>query len=155
MSPKFAAGAADPTIEALIPHREGMLLVERILMISERSAAAEAVVNEGWPTARPQGVDALVLIELVAQTAGLSVGWKVKRGGTQGSVQQGRGWMVGIKRASFSVDPIAIGTRLVIETDIAFEFEQLTEISGVIRADGVMLAKVRLQVVHQMPDEAD
>jgi len=155
MSPKLAAGVPDTTIEALIPHREGMLLIERILQLSERSATAETVVNPGWPTARAQGVDALVLIELVAQTAGLSVGWKVKRSGTQGSVQQGRGWMVGIKQASFLVDPIAIGTRLIIETDIAFEFEQLTEINGVIRADDTVMAEIRLQVVHQMLDRAD
>lgn len=143
------------TIEALIPHRKGMLLIDRIISLSERSATAETVVRAQWPTARAEGVDALVLIELVAQTAGLSVGWKIKHRGALGDAQEGRGWMVGVKNASFNVNPIAVGTRLIVETRVAFEFEQLTEISGVILSDDVTMAEVRLQVVHEEPARTD
>lgn len=151
MSKTPAGSANGMTIEALIPHRKGMLLIDRIICLSEQSASAETVVRAQWPTARSQGVDALVLIELVAQTAGLSVGWKIKRNGSKGDVQEGRGWMVGVKHASFKVDPIALGTRLTVETRVAFEFEQLTEINGVILNDDVPVAEVRLQVMHEEP----
>lgn len=138
-------------VEELIPHRQEMLLIGRIIDVSAQSATAEAVVGLHWPTARPEGIDALVLIELVAQTAGLSVGWKIKQRRSDASAAKGRGWMVGVKAARFTVDPIAIDTRLTIETQIAFEFEQLTEISGRVHTGQTLIAEVRLQVVHEEP----
>ena len=63
--------------------------------------------------------------------------------------------MVGVKHAGFKVDPIALGTRLIVETRVAFEFEQLTEISGVILSDDAAMAEVRLQVVHEEPVKTD
>ncbi|MDO9228047.1 MAG: hypothetical protein Q7U03_00635 [Syntrophales bacterium] len=87
----------DMEIEALIPHRDRMRLIGEIMAVDDDRAVTLSAVTEEWPLYRDGSVDALVTIELVAQTAALMEGWtrlKSGRGGTSG-------WLVGIKTADF------------------------------------------------------
>ncbi|MEN8752643.1 MAG: hypothetical protein AB1Z18_07690, partial [Desulfobacterales bacterium] len=57
--------------ENILPHRDRMLLVDSIIEVDDNGAVTRSVVTEKWPFFDGQNVRALVLIELVAQTAGI------------------------------------------------------------------------------------
>ena len=84
-------------IEAMIPHRDRMRLIDAVIAVDDLRAVTAATATEDWPLYRDGFVDALVTIELVAQTAALLEGWKRLRTG-RGSAT---GWLVGIKSADF------------------------------------------------------
>ena len=66
---------SDISIEDLLPHRDRMLLIDEILEVNHNMAVTSATVTERWPFFNGSGVAALVLIEVVAQTAGVNNGW--------------------------------------------------------------------------------
>ena len=61
------------TIEEILPHRGRMLLIEEVLVADGEKAVTRSTVSERWPLTDARGVDALVLIELAAQTAGITM----------------------------------------------------------------------------------
>ena len=60
--------AAMPLInlEDVIPHRDGMLLVGRILEVDEEKAVSESIATGKWPLVMEGFVNSLVTVELVA-----------------------------------------------------------------------------------------
>lgn len=134
-------------IEELIPHRDRMKLVGGILAVDDTTAVTVSVATEKWPTAGRSGVCALTLVELVAQTAGVCIGWRElqKHGNTKG----GRGWLVGVKQAVFKLDPIPLGVKMVTSTQKTFCFDGLSEITGEVQMGEALIAAVTLQVVQE------
>ena len=137
----------DIRIEDLIPHRDRMKLVDEILAVDDTTAVTLSVVSEKWPTAGGGGACAVTLVELVAQTAGICIGWRELR--KHGNTKGGRGWLVGIKKAVFMKDPIPLGARVVTSAEKKFSFEGLSEITGTVRIGEEPIADVTLQVVQE------
>jgi predicted hotdog family 3-hydroxylacyl-ACP dehydratase len=137
----------DISIEDLIPHRDQMKLVDKILTVDDSIAVTESEVSEKWPAAGTRGVCAVTLVELVAQTAGVCIGWRElqKHGNTEG----GRGWLVGIKQATFIQDPIPFGAKMITSTKRKFSFEGLSEITGTVSIGKNSIANIILQVVQE------
>ena len=54
--------ASDLTLQDLLPHREGMLLIEEVLQVERRRAVVRCTVRPTWPMAGPEGADALILV---------------------------------------------------------------------------------------------
>ncbi len=80
-------------IEALIPHRDRMKLINGVLDVNADIAVTSALVTERWPLCHGSTVDPIVLIEIVAQTASVYISWK--KGADKGV--SGGGWLVGVK----------------------------------------------------------
>ena len=81
----------------LIPHRDGMKLIDTILAVDEHRAVTRSVVSERWPLVEDGCASPILLVELVAQTAGVNNGWaRIKKKGLH---SEKKGWLVGIKRA--------------------------------------------------------
>ena len=134
----------DIDIEDLIPHRGRMKLVEEILAVDAKSAETAATVNENWPTYKDGAVNALVLIELVAQSAGVCVGWdELTR---LGKKVAGKGWIVGIKKTSFSIDSIPLHTRIVTKMWERLADRDYAEIEGYSTIGDEKVSRVILQV---------
>ncbi|RLC00730.1 MAG: hypothetical protein DRI57_31950, partial [Deltaproteobacteria bacterium] len=57
-------------IEELIPHRDRMKLIDRIIEVDDETALTESVVTREWPLYDGNSVNSIILIELAAQTAG-------------------------------------------------------------------------------------
>ena len=135
------------SLEEILPHRGRMLLIDAVTSVGEAHAVTESVVKESFPTADGQGVSPLVLVELAAQTAGIcnSIGRIQKEGrGTET-----KGWLVGVKRASFFVEgSIAFGSRLVVRSENRHEFDLLREVSCVVHLDGTLLGEITLQLIQ-------
>ena len=69
-------------IEDLLPQRDRMLLIDEILEIDDKIAVTRATVTDQWPFFDGQAVVSLILIELVAQTAGINNSWvRIKKRG--------------------------------------------------------------------------
>ena len=63
-------------LDKLMPHREPMRLVKRVMDVGRDWAITESVVREGWPLCRGDSVNPVVLVELVAQSATVFLGWR-------------------------------------------------------------------------------
>lgn len=140
------------TAEALLPHRGRMLLVGEILSLDDEQATTLSVAHRDWPLFKDGTINPLILVELVAQTAGVHNG--LRRLKTRGDDSETRGWLVGVKKAVFHVDAIALGEPVTTTARNAFVFENLREITGTASINGRLAAEVTLQVV-EAGDPAD
>jgi predicted hotdog family 3-hydroxylacyl-ACP dehydratase len=135
-----------PSIEELIPHRGRMLLIDEIITIDGESAASRATPTDQWPLSDGVAVNSLLLIELVAQTSGLSNGLECLN--IEGRKARISGWLVGIKHAQLKLPAIALGSEIVTETRNSFKFEGFREIEGCCKLGQEVIGEVTLQVVR-------
>jgi len=137
---------ADILAEDLLPHRGRMKLVDEIIEVDEEKAVTRATVTDQWPFFDGKAVNSLVLIELVAQTAGISN----SLGGIKkhGKNFKKRGWLVGIKQSRFYIDTISLGTQIITRSENQFEFENYREILGTAKIESKIAGEVRLQLIQ-------
>jgi predicted hotdog family 3-hydroxylacyl-ACP dehydratase len=136
----------DINIEDLLPHRDRMLLIDEILEVDHNRAVTCATVTDRWPFFNGSGVDPLVLIEVVAQTAGINNGWvRIQK---HGKDSEKKGWLVGIKQSQFYVDTLAINDRIITIAENKFEYEGYRQIVGIAKIGSQVIGKVALQVIQ-------
>lgn len=136
----------DIKIEDLLPHRDRMLLIDEILAVDHSMAVTCATVTDCWPFFNGNSVDSLVLIEVVAQTAGINNGWvRIQK---HGKDSEKKGWLVGIKQSRFFVDTLALNTRIITRAENQFEFEGYRQIFGTARIGSEIVGEVALQVIQ-------
>ncbi len=136
----------NPSITDLIPHRGRMLLIQEIVEVDADAAISRAVVSRQWPLTGDNGASPLLIVELVAQTSGLSNG--LDRLMQEGQGTETKGWLVGIKKAAFLVDLLALGAVVETRAENSFKFEGFREIEGSASIDGKVVGQVTLQVVR-------
>jgi predicted hotdog family 3-hydroxylacyl-ACP dehydratase len=136
----------NPSITDLIPHRGRMLLIQEIVRVDGNAAVSRAVVSDHWPLTGDSGVSPLLIVELVAQTSGLSNG--LDRLIQEGQGTETKGWLVGIKKAAFFTDALALGAVVETRAENRFKFEGFREIEGSSSIDGKLVGQVTLQVVR-------
>ncbi|MDY6792970.1 MAG: hypothetical protein SWH54_17025 [Thermodesulfobacteriota bacterium] len=133
-------------IERLIPHRDRMKLIGEIIESDDEKAVTESVVAKKWPLFTETGVSSLIIIELVAQTASVCIGYKELK--KNGEKLGGKGWLVGIKNASFFLDKIALNSRITTCSRINFSFDNYTQILGTAKTGEKLVGEVNLQVLR-------
>ena len=132
--------------EDYLPHRDRMRLIDEIIEVNEKSAVTQATVTDQWPFFSNESVNSLVLIELVAQTAGISNCWEGIR--KHGELFVTKGWLVGIKRSHFHIHAIALNTLITTRTENQFIFENFIEILGTVEIESKIVAEIWLQLVQ-------
>jgi predicted hotdog family 3-hydroxylacyl-ACP dehydratase len=135
-------------IENLIPHRDRIKMISEVLEITPQSAVAGAIVSSHWPLCDGNAVSPIVLIEIVAQTGAAIDGYKRKLQGKNG----GKGWLVGIKNASFNVAEIPVGTHIVASVGSSYTFDMYSVIKGTVKAGEKILAEIVLQALRMNED---
>jgi predicted hotdog family 3-hydroxylacyl-ACP dehydratase len=134
----------DIDIRDLIPHRDGMMLIGSILEVDEHRAVTCSVVSDQWPLVEKGYANPILLVELIAQTAGVNNGWaRIKKRGLHSDK---KGWLVGIKRADFFIDRIPVDTAIEACAENNFEYDNFREIRGTASVGGKIAARVILQV---------
>ena len=103
--------AVRAAVERLVPHRGGMLWLERIVSCTDDGAVAEAVVREDHPFLDGAGVPAWVGIEYMAQCIAAWAGGQALTKGKPVSP----GFLLGTRRYECRRPVLAVGTRLRIE----------------------------------------
>jgi predicted hotdog family 3-hydroxylacyl-ACP dehydratase len=139
----------DINIDDLLPHRDRMKLVDEVIEVNEHTAVTRSTVTENWPLFEENYVNPIVLIELVAQTAGISLGWTELK--NREINPKGKGWLVGIKEAAFYLEGIPLNSRIITESRKVFDFDNYKEISGIARIKGEIAGKIIVQVVQSDP----
>jgi predicted hotdog family 3-hydroxylacyl-ACP dehydratase len=134
----------DIYIEDLIPHRNRMKLIDEIVELDDAHCVTAATVSPGWPLVEDGHIDPIILIELAAQTAGVSFGWHEYR---QGKPTSGRlGWLVGIKNAVFYTDAIPMRARITMTVEGRKNGGTYAEISCTALVGSEAMARMQLQV---------
>jgi predicted hotdog family 3-hydroxylacyl-ACP dehydratase len=131
-------------LDQVLPHRNGMRLIDRLISADHRQAIVEATPAKHWPLRQSNHISSLVAVELGAQTAGVLVGSQARR--TKGASLHGKGWLVGIKNATFHQDRFQIGTTLRIRACWGFSYQTFHEIETVVFVNETPAASAMLQV---------
>jgi predicted hotdog family 3-hydroxylacyl-ACP dehydratase len=139
-------------IENLIPHRERLKLIDAIISVDQKHAVCTATVKESWPLLSGEGVCAIVLVELAAQTSGICIGWneKLKTGRPQG---EAGGWLVGVKKAHFHVDKIPLNTCITIRSENRLVVENYKEVAATARVGQTLVSEIVLQILLATRDD--
>jgi len=133
-------------LDDLLPHRGAMRLVDEVVAVDSEHAVTRARVALHWPGLGPTGLSPEVLIELMAQTAGVHNGWvRLNDEGPEGDT---RGWLVGIKSARLGTAPIPVGATLVTRAENTYAFDNFREVSGSVTLDGEELARAVMQLLR-------
>ena len=129
----------------LLPHKGKMLLINDIVEISEEVAVSRTRVSENWPLVAHQTASPLLIVELVAQTAGLSNGYTLIN--RKGRDVNKKGWVVGIKKAQFYTDQLPVGAAIDTRAENTFKFDEFVEVEGDAKIGGRLIGEVVLQVM--------
>ena len=135
-----------PNIEELLPHRDRMLLIDEIIELDNTSAVTRATVTDQWPFFDGKTVDSLILIELIAQTAGINNGWVRLK--THGQDSEKKGWLVGIKQSRLFVDAVFLNDLIITKAENQFEYENYRHIAGVASIGSKIVGEVTLQLIQ-------
>jgi predicted hotdog family 3-hydroxylacyl-ACP dehydratase len=147
----IADGNIPMDVEALIPHRDRMKLIDGILDISDEGATTTARVSDRWPLYEAGSVDSIVLIELVAQTAAVHISGR-REGGR--NTADRRGWMVGIKKADFFRDRIPVDTVLKTAVKNLNKMDLYSVLAGEVYAGADLLCRAQIQVLRESDNES-
>lgn len=139
-----AGNAGKYTLEELLPHRNGMLLLGVVVEVDSTQAITVSRVRPEWPMADAYGVAPLICVELAAQTAGVCNGWdRIQHRGLDSDQM---GWLVAVKRADFFLEHLPFGLELLATAKNTLVFEQFREVESEIHASDQLVAKVVLQL---------
>ncbi len=130
-------------LEKYLPHRGNMLLIDDIVRVDEASAVTKATVKNSWPLFAKGHASPFVLIELVAQTAGIIEG-RMELTRNSGAT---KGFIVGIKNTEFFVGNIPENTIVTAFCEKGFEFDNYMQFNGGAEIDGEKAAQVVIQVI--------
>jgi len=135
---------SDLTLEDMLPHRNGMLLIREVLEVDKRQARTVSRVAESWPLADAHGVHPLVLVEIAAQTAGVCNGWD--RIQSKGLDSDQMGWLVAVKKADFFIESLAFGDTITAWAENTYSFENLREVSCELYRNNQTIGRATLQL---------
>ncbi len=132
------------SIEDILPHRGDMLLIDDILEVDSKHAITASVIKKSCPLMDADGVQALIMVELAAQSAGVCNGLdRIKK---QGIDSEKMGWLVGIKRAVFHVEKIPVGSKVITHSKNVHNYDKLREVSAVVYLDEKLIGEIILQL---------
>ena len=95
-------------------------------------------------------MDALVLIEIAAQTAGISCSWT--RLQQKGPDSEQKGWIVAVKRANLHLAVLPFGAHIRAEGRNTISYGGFQEVAATMFMDDVCIAEVVLQL-YQTQEE--
>lgn len=137
-----------PPIEEILPHRHGMLLVERILSWDASRAAVSATPDAAGWYAEAGGMPSRIGIELMAQAIATHVGVTAWERGEPPK----KGVLLGARSYRASVSYFPAGSGLVVTAVKAFSDESgMGAYDATIALDDAEVAKARI-IVFEPPD---
>jgi predicted hotdog family 3-hydroxylacyl-ACP dehydratase len=134
-------------VEDFILQRDRMKLIDEIISVDELSSVSESVVSPAWPLCENGYVHPIIIIELVAQTAGINIKWNDTGTGERSAKDDnGGGVLVGIKKAVFHVNRIDVYS--IVRTCSIKKYSQMSyaEFSGSVTMGEQVLGEVLLQL---------
>ncbi len=100
----------------LLPHREGMLLLDHAIEGDESCISAEAIIHKEGLFVHDGKIGSWTLLEYMAQTMGLWACWQAKLKG----LPQPVGFLLGTRKLSIKVPFIDVGTKLTFRAELIY-----------------------------------
>lgn len=138
----------DNDILRYLPHRPPMLLVNRLLEVSQTHAIAKVFIDEQTPFISDRGVSAVIGIEYMGQTAALIAGYQLEQGLTEPHL----GFLLGTRAFSIEQDYFLPNQSLIVECrEKALVGDSLATFDCIIRLDSEseVIAKASLSVFRK------
>jgi predicted hotdog family 3-hydroxylacyl-ACP dehydratase len=132
----------DIEIEKILPHRDRLKLIDGILEADDEKAITVSVVNERWPLYNGNSVNPIILIELIAQTCGIAVGYKKYKETGKGVY----GWIVGVKQVDFFIYEIPLGSHLISKATPNYDHGGYIVFTGTVELDGKKISSMEIQL---------
>lgn len=140
-----------PPIEELLPHRGGMLFVERLLSWDAAQATVRAVPSASAWYAEPAGMPSRIGVELMAQAIGAHVGVTAWSRGEPPK----RGVLLGTRSYRSTLAHFPAGVPLSVKATIEFvDPSGMGAYDCVIELDGAEVAKARIMAYEPADFEA-
>jgi predicted hotdog family 3-hydroxylacyl-ACP dehydratase len=134
-------------VGCLVPHREPIRFVDRLIECAEDSVVAEAVLKADNVLADVDGsIHSVIFIELIAQTYAAFKGYLEGAGGNPAR----KGFLVAVRDLVIT-GALAVGDRAIIKVKTGTTFGAFAVIDGTVIKDGVRLASANLKL--WTPDE--
>lgn len=106
----------DPQLFELIPHREPMLLINKVVEVSDCCSESIVLIDDKTPFFESgAGVPAWIGLEYMGQTSALIAGHQIK----QGTIEPHLGFLMGSRKYQSDVSYFKPQTTLVIRCDQA------------------------------------
>ena len=134
--------AFGPVID-YVPHRPPMLLVDRIVEVTEHGAVCAATWQPDCVLAVDGRVPASAAIELVAQACAVFLGVRGQRAGGPPHV----GMIAACREVAFAVDDFAIGDTLTIAIHCVFGQPPMASFTARVRHGDAEVATMELSVI--------
>lgn len=143
--------------EHYLPHEAPMVLLDRVLHVTEETAQCSVVVSENSvlaPFLNARGaLPAWYAIELIAQTVGVWSGWHGAQSGEPPQV----GMLLGARAVKCSLPEFASGSELMISVSMVLRDAKIASFEGVIsikqEEDNQQVATGRLNTYQPDKDE--
>jgi predicted hotdog family 3-hydroxylacyl-ACP dehydratase len=131
-------------IDAFMPHRGRMKLIEDLVEVDEEHCVARAVPRTEWPLCGPDGIGAVIIVELIAQTTSAYVGWKKRHEKELG----GAGFLVGIRHAELLTDHLPLDVPVLISCTKALDMDTYGVFDGKVQTDALVYGTASIQVYN-------
>jgi Predicted 3-hydroxylacyl-(acyl carrier protein) dehydratase len=129
-------------IDDLIPHRDRMKLIDAVAEIDEQHCVCRTTITDRWPLQIGNHVRSVIIVELVAQSAGILLRWRCRHERFCGSI----GWLVGVRKATFREQSMPIGVTLGIMNTLLMMRGTYATVLGVVRSGDRIVGEVEVQV---------
>lgn len=139
-------GAEFP-LEDYLLQRDRMMLIDVIVDTDGEKATTRSVTTRQWPLYENGGINPIVIVELVAQTAGASIRFEEIRT-RKDENNKGGGFIVGIKEAFFFMPAIPVDTTIITHSSKERVHLNYAEYSGFSTVDNTEAGRVTLQVLR-------
>ena len=131
-------------VEQFIPHRNSMKLIDDIISADDNEITVKCRVTKNWPLFQEGTVNAVVLVEVLAQTAAAGIGWRERHRDTVN-----RGYLVGLKKCRFYASSVPVDSELVAYSRVLRESDNYAVIGGNVSAGDTLLFEGQVQVVRK------
>lgn len=138
-------------IEALIPHRKPMRLVDRLIDIEAQGGKAEAVITADNVLLDEEGqLDNIALAEMIAQTYAAVKGYRDRLGGEPTK----QGFLVGMRKIQF-LRTASVGDRLRIQVDTVGAIAGFAVVEGRVTRHQEVIAEGELKLWIQSENQLE
>lgn len=132
-------------IEDYIAHRGRMKLLDAVVAVDAQKAVARSVTTAAWPLFEDGAIRSIVIVELVAQTAGINIRWEEMQESGRGE-KEGGGLLVGIKEAVFHISRIPVDATVITSAERRHAHMNYAEYQGFSQIGEDVLGEVTIQV---------
>ncbi|MBS3754807.1 MAG: hypothetical protein KGY56_03825 [Desulfobacterales bacterium] len=132
-------------VEDYLAHRGRMKLLDAVVDVDAQNAVARSVTTEAWPLFEGGAIRSIVIVELVAQTAGINIRWEEMQE-SGGREKEGGGLLVGIKEAVFHVSRIPVNAIVITIAKRRHAHMNYAEYHGFSKIGEDILGEVTIQV---------